>query len=290
MIKERFFNPETVEERELIIRGQIEKASNSIELVFDKSIKEQIKQKFLNNPNYALIMGSNHQSHADIFPYLMIADELNNEINNNNKNFKLNGFNMIIAYSLTTGHQNQDLKNYYKIIEELGLEKGIEFIPIVRPKDKYKYEISDVLNFKNLRKACHSYKDNYVLIEFPEGTVKGGRINLETGLPYGVQKTNDSNMIDYCIGKYLKKDIEFGVLPVAIDGTYKIYSPDTYKFTAPKEKIRVTVENLMEPKDFINLDSNTRPSDLIMLRILPDLSKEIQGTHYVSHRTSLKNL
>lgn len=279
-LSERFLNPETNEERELNMRNQIERSFDSIELIFDPAIKKQIKQNYLNNNNYALFIASNHQSHADILPYIMLAEELTKEINDNNQSFKLKGFNMIIAVSLTTGHQNKDLKDYYKIIKELSSEKGIEFIPIVRPKDKEKYGISDVLNFKNLRKAYNSYKDNYVLIEFPEGTVMGGRVNLDTGIPYGVQKTNDSNMIDYCISKYSKKGINFGVLPVAIDGTYKIYPPDTYKIMIPSEKIKVTAGNLLGSEDFISLDDNIRPSDLIMKKILSYISKESQGEFY----------
>jgi len=280
MFKERFFNHEIVEEKELIMSGQIEKAFDSIELVFDPSVKKQIKQNYLTYPNYALIIGSNHQSHADIIPYIMIADELTKEINDNDQSFKLNGFNMIIAVSLTTGHQNKELKNYYKIIKELCSEKGIEFIPIVRPKDKEKYGISDVLNFKNLRKACSGYKDNYALIEFPEGTLKGGRINPDTGLHYGPQKPNESNMTDYCVGRYLKKGINFGVLPITIDGTYNIYPPDTYKVMIPKEKIKVTVGNLLEPQDFINLNPDIKPSDLLMQKIIPYLQKDNQGEFY----------
>lgn len=272
---ERFLNPDNPQDREAEMRTQLEKGLNCFNLFFDQSIKDEIKQRYLNSEDFALILGSNHQSHADIFPYILIADQLSKEVD------EIKGFNMIIAVSLTTGQQNQDLKDYYKIINEMCLQKNINFIPIVRPKDVEKYGVSDLINIPNLKKVMRSHKNQHVLIEFPEGTVQGGRLNLDTNLPFGVQKTNDSNVIDYCVAKYLRKEIDFGVLPVAIDGTYKIYPPDTYKITIPTEKINVTVGSLLKPDDFQNSAKSVRPSDLLMQKIVPNLSIETRGKFYV---------
>jgi 1-acyl-sn-glycerol-3-phosphate acyltransferase len=269
MLKEKFLSPDiTTKERESIMLSQIKKAIECIDLSFDQSIKDQIKQKYENNNNFALIIGANHQSHADIFPLILIADELKKELNTKGQESKFNGLNIIIAFSLTTGHQNQDLKDYYKIVKEICSPKDIEFITMVRPKDKEKYGITaNALNIRSIKKARKSYKDGCVLVEFPESTVKGGRINLETGLPFGPQKPNEHNMIDYCIKKYSEKEIEFGVLPIAIGCTYKIYPPDTYKFNLPEEKIKTTVCNLLSSNNFSKLKQSIRPSDLIMQKI-----------------------
>lgn len=272
---ERFLNPDHPQDRESGMRSQLEKCLGCFNLSFDQSIKDKIRQKYLENENFALILASNHQSHADVFPFIQIAEDLQKEIGD------VKGFNMIIAGSLTTGHQNQDLKDYFKIVSEMCAKKNINFIPIIRPKDVEKYGLSDILNIPNLKKVMSSRKNQQAIIEFPEGTVQGGRINLDTNLPFGAQKTSESNVVDYCVTKYLKKEIDFGILPIAIDGTYKIYPPDIYKITIPQEKIDVTVCNLLEPNDFQNLNEDIRPSDLLMQKIIPNLSIENRGKFYV---------
>lgn len=267
-------------EKELTVRQEMVRGFNSVELVYvDPTVNQKIKENYLKNENYALVIVGNHQSHADIFGHMQLAKEMLKEVNDNNQNFKLE-FDMIIALSLTTGHQDSRLKEYFDEVKEMCKECKIGFLPIVRPKDKEKYGLSTIVNFALFKKAFNSYKDKTALIEFPEGTVKAGRINLQTGQHFGVQKIGDSNITDYCVEKYLKKGINFNILPVATDGSYNIYPPDEYKFHVPQKKVKVTVGQLLGSDDFKNLKDNIRPSDLVMLKIMPYLSKENQGDYY----------
>ena len=267
--------------RENSLKGDIERGRASIEVVYiDPTVLKKIKSNYLNNSDYALLINGNHGSHADIFAIMLLADDLMEEVNDNDQKIRLNGIDVIIALSLTSGHQNPRLKEYFDEAKKICSESNIDFLPIVRPEDEKKYGLSSVVNFALFKRAFSSYKDNVALMEFPEGTIKAGRVNLETGLHYGAQKTRSPSITDYSVEKYLKKEIPFNVLPVAIDGSYNIYDPDSYEFHEPQEKVRVTVGKLLGPDDFKGLEEGIKPSDLVMLKIIPNLSKENQGDYY----------
>ncbi len=264
------------------LRKNIELGQASIEIVYeDPTVFQQIKSNYLNS-EYALIINGNHQSHADIFAQILLNNEIIKTVNDNGENFKLKGMDMVIALSLMTGHQNQNLKNYFNEIEEYCYENNIDFIPLVRPQDEARYGLLPDSNLVLLRKALYSYKKQKILMEFPEGTIMAGRIDPKTGLHYGAQKTSESNITDNCIKMYNSKGVNFGILPVATDGSYQIFDADNYQFHIPEKKIKVTVGKLLKPDNFNQLSNGIRPTDIVMLQIIRHLSPENQGSYYPS--------
>lgn len=202
----------------------------------------------INNGDVPIIL-ANHRSLADIFAIYNVINSLNLDINNN-----LKGFYLPVAASLTTGDQNEYVTRIYsEIVKQCSL-KNIFFTEVLRPKDIEKYKIDpnseQSRQYKrNLLTILSIKENNHGLILFPEGTTQAGRYSSETKKPYGHHPLEGTNIADSLISKFLDQNIRFVVLPLIINDSEKVFSPDTYEsdFT---QTATVKIGHVLKPLDF----------------------------------------
>lgn len=242
---------------------------NCFELQFESKTLNKFSE--LINSGYTPLIVSNHQSHADGLPLSLLTKEIKEKTGE-----KLNGFYLPIAASMVNGDQDQELKSYLEKLSPACFEKGLEMIPVTRKKDEEVYNIKDK-NFDSLKKILSAHKQGYGIIFLPEGSVKAGRSGTD-GEITGMIDVGKDNSFDGTIKKYLSKNIKFCVLPVAIDGSYKLYNPDTKKITIPNNKITLTISNeILLPSDFKN--KSLEPTDLVMPQIAQMLPIKARGIY-----------
>lgn len=177
------------------------------------------------------IIISNHQSHADGFIMRGVVCYLWELSIDQNGQPKLEGCVMPVASSMVSGHQGKILQWMYHLTRGAMLREGTICMPYTRPADEVKYGLkpNPTEVFKMIRVIR---KNNYGLVDFPEARVEGGRCT-KGGWPdqiKGMIELEDDALINpyrmmVCNGR------EPFFLPVGIDGSHRIFSPDSY---APK--------------------------------------------------------
>ncbi|MEI8067652.1 MAG: hypothetical protein WCG91_01725 [Candidatus Shapirobacteria bacterium] len=223
------------------------------------------------NSGYTPLIVSNHQSHADGFPIALLTEKITDLTDEN-----FNAFYFPIAASMATGHQNEPMKNYLEKVIPVLESKNLYLIPVTREKDEKEYGIKDK-NFESIKKLLSAYKQGYGVIYCPEGSVRAGRNDGNGGIN-GMINVEENNSFDGTIERYLKKDIPFCVLQIAINGTHKFCNPDTYKIEIPDSKITLTVaDEILTNEDFEN--KNIKPTELVMPKIAKILPFEARGIH-----------
>lgn len=177
------------------------------------------------------IIISNHQSHADGFIMRKVVRILREISAGQGGQPRLEGCVMPVASSMVSGHQNKVLQLVYHLTRGAMLRKGIICMPYTRPADEVKYGLRQ--NFGEVKRMRRVINNNPVLglVDFPEARVEGGRC-IEGGWPdqiKGMIELEDNALVDPY--RMLNGAKEPFFLPVGIDGSHRIFSPDTY---APK--------------------------------------------------------
>jgi len=219
------------------------------------------------------IIISNHQSLIDGVAITKVIEKVISQVNSE----KLNGFYLPYAVSINTGDQDPFVTQCFTSLAEKCREKQVFLIPVVRKKDKEKYGIDEhnplyINSQKSLKKIISLTEDKYGLAIFPEGTTQGGRLN-KLGRFFGLSSADPENAVDYLIPKFIKKDIDFCVLPIGINGSCNLFSPDTYKVGKTESNIIVNIGDVMEPrvfKDNPKFSSNTVLTNIAQKLLQPE--------------------
>lgn len=176
------------------------------------------------------IIVSNHQSHADGFIMRKVVGVLRRITAERGLSAELN-FVMPVAASMVSGHQNKNLQRIYHLTRDAMLRRGIVCLPYTRSVDEAKYGLKpNFAEVKGMREAIA--RDNCGLIIFPEASVAGGRYITEGGVRRirgMIEIADDALTLPYRLMHHSQQKGFF--LPVGIDGSHRIYSPDSY---APK--------------------------------------------------------
>lgn len=270
---------------EISVDKTVDYLFNSFYLNFDSKNLDLFANAI--NCNAIPIIVSNHQSLIDGIAITQIVDQINQRLEPN----KIKGFYLPYAISVATGDQNKIVAQYFSEIENRCQQKNLFLIPVVRKKDRERYNLdknsSLYLNSqKSLRKILNLAKDNYGLAIFPEGSVQGGRID-KLGRFFGLFPSDVDNAIDSLIPHFIKTETDFCVLPVGINGSCRLFSPDTYKINSLKSKIEVKIGDIMEPRSFYSDPKSS--SNLVLKNIAVNLLQpEYIGTNFKNlKRTNL---
>lgn len=233
------------------------------------------------------IIVSNHQSLIDGIAIAKVVDQINNRVNSD----KINGFYLPYAVSITTGDQNLEVVKYFSNIENRCRQRNLFLIPVIRKKDKEKYNIDEksplyINSQKSLRKILSLTKDKYGLAIFPEGTTQGGRID-HLGKFFGLFPSDVDSAIDSLIPHFIKSETDFCVLPIGINGSCRLFSPDTYQIQPINSKIEINIGDIMEPRSF--KDNPKSSSNIVLKNIATNLLQpEYVGANFKnSSRTNL---
>lgn len=214
---------------------------------------------------------ANHQSHADGLILSLITEKIKDESPDN-----INGFYLPIASSMVSGKQSPNLKKYLELLAPLCEHNNLFMIPVTRKKDIEVYGEENP-NFSSIRKILNCHNDKFGMIFLPEGSVQSGR-NREDGSIFGTIPPEENNSFDDLVKKYLKNNIDFCVIPVAINGTYKFCNPTTYKIDMFCSDISATIsDNILTSDDFKDLKN--KPSEFIMPLVAGMLPVESRGVY-----------
>lgn len=176
------------------------------------------------------IIVSNHQSHADGFIMCKVVEMLRKVTLERGLSADLR-FVMPVAASMVSGHQNKILQRVYHLTYGAMQQRGIVCLPYTRRVDEARYGLKPKLGeVKRMRETIAN--GGCGLIIFPEASVAGGRYATEGGVSRirgMIEIEDDALTMPYRLMRHGQQEGFF--LPVGIDGSHRIYSPDSY---APK--------------------------------------------------------
>jgi len=190
---------------------------------FSKDSEENIKEYAnLINKGHAPVIYSNHQSHTDGVIIAILIESIRKKVDPN----KLKGFLCPVAASMASGDQHDRVQGGTFLFEPIFNKLGFMYVPIIREDDRKKYGMEGS-NRDAIIKLLHAPSDNYGLIVFPEGTVKGGRIANDNKI-YGMQEVAGGGILLRCISFWQAQKKKSAMLPVGILNSYKTFDPDDY--------------------------------------------------------------
>lgn len=129
---------------------------------------------------------------------------------------------------MVLGHQGKILQLVYHLTRGAMSRRGIICMPYTRRADEVKYGLKP--NFGEVKRMRRVINNNagLGLVDFPEARVEGGRC-VEGGWPNqikGMIELEDNALVDpYRMFNGAKEPF---FLPVGINGSHRIYSPDSY--------------------------------------------------------------
>ncbi len=165
---------------------------------------------------YKIFSLSNHRSHADGLITSFVTEPLSEQ-------FNLNGYLLIVAASLRTGHQGKVMKKFFLSLEECLSHHSLRTVDMIRAADKDLGVQGS--NFEHLKQVLAAPAENIGVHMFPEGRLHGGRKKVDTN---SNRFTNGMIAPDKETQKLVQKIStadNMVILPMGILGTEKIFSP-----------------------------------------------------------------
>ncbi|MEK7070665.1 MAG: hypothetical protein AAB966_02560 [Patescibacteria group bacterium] len=174
-----------------------------------------------------------HQSHADALVVGRITDKLRRASRMNGQD-NLRGLYLPMASSVVTGDQSPEVADLYRLFTPVLEEKGLYLKSVIREQDRKRYDHQGQ-SHQAMKELLEAPNQGFGIAIFPEGTVEGGRTTLDE--VNGLQPIQENTLMHRFIRKYPDRVV---LLPVAIDGGYKIVDPNTYRPT--EEAMRQVLE------------------------------------------------
>jgi len=208
---------------------------------------------------------SSHSSHADLLAALKVLNYVQDQTGPNP-----NEIQFLYAKSIDTGHQGKSIQQVFDKFKTFLKRKNILPLPIVRKKDTTKYNLQS--DSSSLKKILSIPEENSGLFIFPEASIEGGRV--ENGRVKGLQSVEDAQSINHLCKKCAKLGKKFVAVPIAINGSHLVFSPDTgiidYNQTA-----EIIIGDLLFKDDLVG--QKEKPLDIIMQNIAYHLPLESRG-------------
>lgn len=142
----------------------------------------------------------------------------------------LRGFAMTLARSVPEGHQSVFMQSIYSRMEEYARARNVEFIPVTRERDQERYGMRGSLNEK--RPLVSKFRQKGIGgVMFAGGSVQPGRHpNGNHDEIYGLQEVEDTDLPSLFdlmerSGRHIVQKPY--ILPVGIDGTYRLQNSDS---------------------------------------------------------------
>lgn len=208
----------------------------------DINYEEGFENKYINaiRKGYLPVLVGSHQSHVDGVSISLPSRTLTNIANEHlPDDQKLKGFKLVLASSLSSGHQGAMMKGFFEEVSPIIERRKLTPLLHTRPQDKQKYSMKRELidQYKDL---INTIKSGYAIAVFPEGTTTAGKTTHEKKLPDGtVIKIKNPNgepngMQDFMSGsiRMLVSATEDAgkkimIIPVSITGGPSVHNPDT---------------------------------------------------------------
>ena len=226
-----------------VLRYGLENIMNGTNIDYEPGFMNEYVQGI--KDGYLPILVGNHQSHVDgIFisqPVRILTGVANEKLPEHQK---INGVVLVLASSLSTGHQGAMMKGFFDELTPSIERRNLTPLLHTRRQDGQRYNMSTnwVNQYKDLIDAINA---GYAIAVFPEGTTTAGKTTHSIILPDGTVKTiknpdgkrngmqkfmdGSVKMLISAANKAGKKAM---IIPVVMTGGPSVHNPDTKLPTA----------------------------------------------------------
>lgn len=214
--------------------NRFEQLTENIEVIYSDSFTQKLKEDLTRG--HLVLVVANHQSHADAFPMAKVIQQITNTINGFlPEDQNLHGFRIPIAQTLENAGQSPYLTSAYNKFKPFV--ERFKLFPLLYSRKND----GNAFSLNTLKQVLGARESGYGVAILPEGTVKSGRTT--NGVINGIQPCGEENLsILINAVDNPGKGRKVLIIPVSINGTYNIYSPDK-KHPSLGELIRI-----MKPK------------------------------------------
>lgn len=155
----------------------------------------------------------------------------------------IKGLAIILAKSMVTGDQSEELKDSYDLLVDAGRKKGLEPVPVTREEDQKRYGMTREQIVAELSPLREYLLAGYGMAFLPEGSIQGGRHPKEKDIEeiYGMQEIKNNNLMTfYRLVKHAahkrvpKKDGRPFYMPMGIYGSFRIMQSTEIPGDKPK--------------------------------------------------------
>jgi len=160
---------------------------------------------------------ANHQSLADGVALSTLTSQLGI------------GFNVPVAASIDEGQQGILIQAVNEYVNPVLARRNLFTFPIVTDGDVEKRGMAKRANGQGLSQLLNTALEGRGFAMFPEATVSGGRTNEHGGI-YGLMVPPSPRTFTRWVEKFARHGKYPFVVPVGIDGSYKVFNPDTNTF------------------------------------------------------------
>ena len=285
-------------------------------LLFENNISSGLLSQIdnsLSNDRLVLFVG-NHQSYFESEVWAQIAQDLSKSC----PNFK----GIYLPYSAPATDSN--VGAIFNQREQHYRDNKLFMLPVIREIDRTSEKYSKAItpkmekdNAESMYKMVHARKEHYAIICLPEGSLKAGRTNPETGKIFGMQPVVDKTFLDLIFkkGKANKMISQTDLVPIGIDGCYKIFSSDTYTFsdnltflfkynqtdtyTSSNQQIyllknsqkivSINANKIIPAVEYLSYDGNVI-EHIMRKEVAPLVSTEAQGVYNSQNRVNLDKI
>ncbi len=171
----------------------------------------------------------NHQSLADGPALTAITSQLDA------------GFNLPVAASIDIGLQGKYIQSVNSRLDPILAQRNLFTVPIITGGDVEKREM--VKGTTGLPKLVKTAQSGRGFAMFPEASVQGGRHNDGGGINGLVRPTHPSAFTGW-VERFANQGADPVVLPVGIDGSYKIFDPVSNSFPSSILRMLIGYEKL----------------------------------------------
>nr|MBI5455441.1 1-acyl-sn-glycerol-3-phosphate acyltransferase [Candidatus Levybacteria bacterium] len=193
----------------------------------DVNYEEGFANGYINGirEGYLPILVGSHQSHVDgvsiSLPARTLTDVANKHLPDDQK---LKGFKLVLASSLSSGHQGAMMKGFFEEVSPIMERRRLTPLLHTRPQDNQRYHMRTD-RFSQYKDLIDAIKNGYAIAVFPEGTTTAGKKNKD-GKPNGMQDfmPGSVRMLISAAKDAGKKTM---IIPVSITGGPSVHNPDT---------------------------------------------------------------
>lgn len=205
-----------------VLREGQENIARDTNVEFDEGFWESYIE--LRKQGYHPINVSNHTAHQDADSMSLVVKQQMSAEKFLPKKSRIKGFQLPLAMSLANGDQGAAMQAVYLADKPLIIRRGLVPLLLTRDKDveNFNAEKNLIAYYRQLREAIN---ENWGIAVLPEGTTTGGKRNKNGDLNGMQVFPRDSlRSIISATNKEHKKPM---IIPVGIDGGYRIFNPDS---------------------------------------------------------------